>query len=249
VIHKETPDWALPSERRRPLPEVISDKISGLIEKGDISRGEPLPNEHELARRFGVGRSSVRTALQELRHRGIVDVARGRGWYIISTPSAVSQRPGDRADEDDSFELAQLFEVRIALESTATSLAAIRATDEDIRAIVNASDMHRDTKPNNVDELVQTDEVFHARIVEASHNKLLATMYEMLIPELRGFREECFRGGAAKQSSIGHDLVVQFLRNRDEAGARTAMASHLLTFASRLGNLPRLGHRSAGMVV
>jgi len=249
VSYPETPDWALPSDRRRPLPEVISDRVSRLIEDGDIAPGESLPNEHELARRFGVGRSSVRAALQRLQLRGVVDVTRGRGWHITLRPHVASQAPAERADEDDGFELAQLFEVRIALESTATSLAAIRATDEELRRIVDASNVHRATKASDVDELVRTDELFHGRIVEASHNTLLATMYDMLIPELRAFREDCFRGGAAKQSSVGHDLVVQFLRNGDEAGARTAMASHLLTFASRLGNLTRLGHRAAGSAV
>jgi GntR family transcriptional regulator, transcriptional repressor for pyruvate dehydrogenase complex len=172
----DTPEWALPSDRRRPLPEVISDRISRLIGDGEIALGESLPNEHELARRFGVGRSSIRTALQRLQHLGLVDVTRGRGWYVVAKAQAAGVAQAERPDEDDAFERAQLFEVRIALESTATSLAAIRATDEELQRIVDASNIHRATRASDVDELVRTDELFHGRIVDASHNQLLSTM-------------------------------------------------------------------------
>jgi len=146
-------------------------------------------------------------------------------------------------EADRRFELAQLFEVRIALESTATSLAAINATDEEINLIVDAFEAHRAARPSDVAGLVRTDELFHGRIVEASHNAILTSMYRTLIPELRAFREDCFNRGVAKQSSDGHDLVVQFLKNGDEAGARTAMTSHLLTFASRLRTPSRVSRR------
>lgn len=232
--------WTLSADTRRPRPEVVEDRIHALIEGGELPHNELLPNEHELARRFGVGRSSVRTALQRLQLRGIVDVSRGRGWLVVARPST-DERP-DAADDSDErrFELAQLSEVRIALETTATGLAALNATPEELGLIVDAYEAHRAAR--TADDLLDTDELFHGRIVDASHNAVLRTMYDTLIPELRSFRRSCFEEGATgKQSSDGHGLVLQFLRNRDEAGSRAAMASHLLTFASRLGSVMRTG--------
>src|SRR5438270_4251884 len=55
--------WELRLDQRRPLPEVIEEKLRELIDNGVLPEGERLPNEPELARRMAVARSSVRTAL------------------------------------------------------------------------------------------------------------------------------------------------------------------------------------------
>lgn len=234
----ETSKWTLSADSRRPRPEVIEDRIRQLIDSGELPAGELLPNEHELARRFGVGRTSVRAALQRLQIAGLVDVERGRGWLVVARAPGGDEAPTTDDERDRRFELAQLFDVRIALETTATGLAAHNASREELGRIVDADDAHR--RAQDVDEMLQTDERFHALIVDAARNAVLRNMYAMLIPELREFRRGCYADGSAgKQSSDGHGLVVQFLRNRDEAGARTAMASHLLTFASQLGGVVR----------
>lgn len=229
--------WTLSADTRRPRPEVIEDRIHALIARGELPSGEHLPNEHELARRFGVGRSSVRTALQRLQLRGLVDVARGRGWLVVAQPPVEADDSSQHASDERRFELAQLFEVRIVLEMTATDLAALNATPEEIGLVVDAFEEHRSARSE--DEIIRTDELFHARIMDASHNTVLRQMYDMLTPELRQFRRDCIKEGLTKQSSDGHSLVLQFLRNHDGAGARTAMASHLLSLASRLGHVAR----------
>ncbi|MCO1657688.1 FadR/GntR family transcriptional regulator [Pseudonocardia humida] len=236
----DTSKWTLSADSRRPRPEVIEDRIRQLIDSGELPAGELLPNEHELARRFGVGRTSVRAALQRLQLGGLVDVERGRGWLVVArSPTEAEDSPTDE-ERDRRFELAQLAEVRLALETTATGLAAHNATREELGRIIDADEAHR--RARDADEMLETDERFHALIVDAAHNRILRDMYAMLIPELREFRRGCFADGTAgKQSSDGHGLVVQFLKNRDEAGARTAMASHVLTFASRLGGVVRVG--------
>jgi len=182
----------------------------------------------------------VRAALQRLQLGGLVDVERGRGWLVVARPTTDADDTPTDEERERRFELAQLAEVRLALETTATGLAAHNATREELGAILDADEAHR--RARDVDEMLETDERFHALIVDASHNRILRDMYAMLIPELRAFRRSCYTDGTAvKQSSDGHGLVVQFLKNRDEAGARTAMASHLLTFASRLGGVVRPG--------
>jgi GntR family transcriptional repressor for pyruvate dehydrogenase complex len=79
--------WELRLDQRRPLPEVIEEKLRELIESGVLPAGERLPNEPELARRMGVARSSVRTALQRLEVLRVVEVRRGRGWFVRRKPA------------------------------------------------------------------------------------------------------------------------------------------------------------------
>lgn len=219
--------WQLRLDARRPLPEVIEAKLRELIESGELPPGERLPNEPELARRMGVGRSSVRTALQRLEVQGVVDVRRGRGWFVRRKPGA--HPPGDLIDwlSERQFRIGELLEVRMALEGMAASLAAARATDGELDDIAKLRQDHHGVH-TDVEERVRTGEAFHGAIVRASRNELLLATYLVLVPELAELRRRIFaRPDQPSRWGTGHDHVVQFLKRRDPAGARAAMVNHL----------------------
>ena len=50
-----------------------------------VKIGEKLPNEFELAELFGVGRSTVRETVKSLVSKGVLEVRRGSGTYVIGT--------------------------------------------------------------------------------------------------------------------------------------------------------------------
>ncbi len=221
-------EWELRLDARRPLPEVIEDKLRELIETGVLQPGERLPNEPELARRMGVARSSVRTALQRLEVLRVVEVRRGRGWFVRRTP--VGHPPDEFADwiSERRFRISERLEVRMALEGMAASLAAARATEGEIDDIAKLSKDHLTASPD-VDELIRTDEAFHDAIFRASHNDLLVETYRRLIPKLTEWRRRGLgRDGMPARSATEHDNVVHFLRRGDPAGARAAIMTHLL---------------------
>lgn len=148
--------WELRLDQRRPLPEVIEEKLRELIESGVLPAGERLPNEPELARRMGVARSSVRTALQRLEVLRVVEVRRGRGWFVRRKPA--DYLPGDFMEwlSERRFRFGERLEVRMALEGMAVSLAAARATEGEIDDIAKLSKDHLAAFPD-VDELIRTD--------------------------------------------------------------------------------------------
>jgi DNA-binding FadR family transcriptional regulator len=178
---------------------------------------------------MGVARSSIRTALQRLQVARIVEVRRGRGWFVRRPPAddphgtflgRISERRPD---------IGELLEVRMALEGMAASLAAARATDGAIDDIAKRCKDHIDARASDIDELIRTDEKFHEAVVRASGNELLIATYQVLVPELVEFRRASFsERGMPARSGIEHDTVVTFLKRRDSAGARAAMMSHLL---------------------
>ena len=220
--------WKLRFDTRRPLPEVIEEKLRELIETGVLSAGERLPNEPELARRMGVARSSVRTALQRLDVLGVVEVRRGRGWFVRRKQA--DYLPHDFVDwiSERRFRIGERLEMRMALEGMAASLAAARATAGEIDDIAKLSKDHLAASPD-IDELVRTDEAFHEAILRASHNELLLVTYRMLIPELAEWRRRALaQNGVPARSGTEHDNVVNFLKRGDPAGARAAIMTHLL---------------------
>lgn len=60
----------------------IADEIEQAILRGDVTGGERLPGEQEIAEQFGVNRHTVRRALAELTDRGLVRAERGSGTYV-----------------------------------------------------------------------------------------------------------------------------------------------------------------------
>jgi GntR family transcriptional regulator, transcriptional repressor for pyruvate dehydrogenase complex len=226
--HPRVARWELKLDQRRPLPEVIEEKLREFIENGVLPEGERLPNEPELARRMGVARSSVRTALQRLEVLRVVEVRRGRGWFVRRKPADHLSGEFMEWISERRFQLSEMLEVRMALEGMAASLAAARATEGEIADIAKLSKDHLAAFAD-VDELLRTDEAFHDAIFRASRNDLLRATYQMLIPDLTEVRRQRFIGrGVPARSGTEHDNVVNFLKRRDSAGARAAMTTHML---------------------
>jgi DNA-binding FadR family transcriptional regulator len=210
----------------RPLPEIIADKLRELVDAGVYKPGGRLPNESELARNMRVARSSVRTALQRLEAQRVLEVKRGLGWYVKRVPPSEGQNAPSLL-ETGNYRISDLFELRIALEGMAASLAAIRATDSEIDDIWKLNQLHQDAG-EDLDELLRTDEAFHEAIFRASRNDLLIETYPRIVGELRAWRQQSFAvPGVALRSGREHGKVVRYLRNRDPGGAHAAMNSHL----------------------
>jgi GntR family transcriptional repressor for pyruvate dehydrogenase complex len=227
-------DWALSADSRRPLPDLIADKLSDQISSGAFAVGDRLPTEPELAARMEVARSSLRTALQRLQIQGLVEVKRGLGWYVRSTNTAEEQplsAIGSRRYKD-----TDLLEMRIALETAATSLAALRAEQGELDEIAKLSAKHQEASHTDKHELLRTDEAFHSAIVRASHNELFEHSYQSLEPQLRDFRWHSYANREVHNRSVNdHNQIVWFLRRGDQAGARAAMTTHLLGLYNDLG--------------
>ena len=68
-------------ERKR-LTDQIIDRLVDMIEKGNFKPGDKLPPEPELMELFGVGRSSIREAINALSLFGLLTVRPGQGTHV-----------------------------------------------------------------------------------------------------------------------------------------------------------------------
>jgi DNA-binding GntR family transcriptional regulator len=87
----------------RPLAYDVRDVIaSELIISGDVPAGSKLPSEHQLSKRYGVSRVTVRAALHGLREAGLVSIRQGVGATVL--PRSASVVHGlDRLSSIDTF--------------------------------------------------------------------------------------------------------------------------------------------------
>jgi len=74
-----------------PVPRwfQISERLRLALEKGEFVRGDALPSETALTRRFGVSRTTARSALDHLESAGLIERRSGRGSIVL--PPKVDQ--------------------------------------------------------------------------------------------------------------------------------------------------------------
>ena len=102
--------------KKKPLGARVEDGLMEYILQKPVLPGEKIPNEFELAEQFGVGRSTVREAVKGLVSRGILEVRRGSGTYVINT-SPAAEDPLGFGKAEDKYQLAlDLFDVRLMIE-------------------------------------------------------------------------------------------------------------------------------------
>lgn len=75
-------NWRPTKQGEMTLQQQIIQWITGHIERGDWVAGTKLPTQRQLAMQFGVNRSTVQQALEELKSAGILEAKVGSGIYV-----------------------------------------------------------------------------------------------------------------------------------------------------------------------
>jgi GntR family transcriptional regulator, galactonate operon transcriptional repressor len=160
---------------------VVRQLALSLIEAERASEPIVFPNEAGLCRQLGVSRTVLRESMKVLADKGMV-ARRPRGgtrarprseWRLLDADILAWQA---EIDPDPRF-LRDLCEVRLAIEPTAASFAALRASPEELKAIERCLE-RREAKIEaaSFDEIVDLDLEFHTAIVTASHNSLFVQL-------------------------------------------------------------------------
>src|SRR3954453_17316950 len=74
--------WRIRAGSEVPAHVQIEEQLAERIASRELSAGERLPPERELAKGLGVSRMTVRQALQSLAARGLVERGVGRGTFV-----------------------------------------------------------------------------------------------------------------------------------------------------------------------
>lgn len=66
-----------------PLYAQIESILTADISQGVFPVGSRLPNEDELIKRYSVSRTTIRQTIQNLIRRGLVEIQRGKGTFVL----------------------------------------------------------------------------------------------------------------------------------------------------------------------
>lgn len=217
-----------------PLSEQAANEIMDMIFiQHRFHPGDKLPNEMDLSEELGISRITLREAIRILCTRGLVEIRRGRGTYVISNDPALRADPctGERELTDASPR--DLMEFRLALEPAAAYYAARRADEQELQ--------HMDALLEQMEKLsaqgqsvIQAERDFHCTIASAGHNPL----FGQLMPVLQHSIQEYNSPSRERTGVFLRDYreIVRHIRNRNAEAARAAMFS-LILLAYRLSDL------------
>ena len=207
------------------LREQIEEELMNYILEQPVEIGQKIPNEFELAQLFGVGRSTIREAVKSLVSKGILEVRRGSGTFVIST-SMPEEDPLGLSKLTDKYKLAlELFDVRLMLEPEIAAKAAEYATPEEIEQLVSLCDETEKLYKNGKNH-IRKDMEFHACIAACSKNRVVEMLVPIIHSAVTTFANITQRT-LMKETIETHRAIVDAIINKDSIGARCAMVMHL----------------------
>ena len=207
------------------LAEQVEDEIYHYILDTPLEPGTKLPNEFELGEKFGVGRSTVREAVKLLSSKGIVEVRRGSGTYVVTTAKGLSDPLNLRSVQDKNALALDLVNVRLLLEPGMAEMAALNATDEDIERIQRLCD-RVESKIHSGDLYIEDDIAFHTCIAESSKNMVVEQLIPIIDTAVMMFVNVTHQR-LTKETVMTHRAIVDAISDRDPIGAKTAMMMHM----------------------
>ncbi|WMC91175.1 FadR/GntR family transcriptional regulator [Kineothrix sp. MB12-C1] len=214
------------SYKEKLLTEQIEEQILDYITKEQIESGKKLPNEFILAEKFGVGRSTLREAVKLLVARGVLEVRHGSGTYVTSS-MPLDNDPLHLREIEDKISLAMdIVNVRLILEPEIAALAALNATEEDIKRLRELCSMVED-KIINDEPYIKEDIEFHAFIAKCSKNVVMGQLIPIIDTAVLLFVNITHK--ALKRETIEtHRAITDAIQKRDYIGAKTAMLMHII---------------------
>jgi DNA-binding FadR family transcriptional regulator len=154
---------------------MLADELRADITSGRLQPGERLPPEPELCVKTGVSRSTVREALRLLASQHLIVTTRGvTGGSFVAHPDAEQLGDGlatgfTLLTHSAAIGLADLLELRRALEVPAAGLAAVRRTEEHLLEIRGAL---FDPVADDLETILVAHAAFHLAVVKACGNPL-----------------------------------------------------------------------------
>lgn len=207
------------------LGRRVEDALLDYILQEPIEIGQKIPNEYELAEKFGVGRSTVREAVKGLVSKGILEVRRGSGTFVVST-SSLEDDPLGLSRFPDKYKLAlELFDVRLMIEPEIAVLACENATEEELDQLQKLCAEVEELCRSGEDHTAK-DVEFHTCIARCSKNRVVELLVPVINSAVVTFANLTQRS-LKEETIITHREILDSILRKDAVGARCAMVMHL----------------------
>jgi DNA-binding GntR family transcriptional regulator len=216
----------------KPLRELVFESLREAIINQQLEPGERMM-EIQMAEEMGVSRTPVREAIRKLELEGLVVMVPRKGAYV----AGLSLK-----------DVADVFEIRRALEGLAAELAVDRITDDELenleRYLVKIAE---EIERGDLNKVVEIDTDFHTLLYQASRNQRLSQIINNLREQIQRFRATSLsQPGRMKEAVEEHRKIVEAISSRDGETARRLAQEHIENAENSMMNVIQMDAKLGG---
>lgn len=171
--------------QRAAISNNLTDRITMMLREdivsGKYEPGKQLPAGKDLSESFGVSITVVREALSRLKSDGLIASHQGKGVFVEDNAKARPFRLATAGESQSS--IRHIFELRMAVEMQAASLAAERRTRANLKAMQACLKVMKPSH-GSFEQALASDIAFHLAVAEATQNPLIVNFMRFLQPHL-----------------------------------------------------------------
>jgi GntR family transcriptional repressor for pyruvate dehydrogenase complex len=220
-------------------PRKVEDIVAILrlrIQGRAYERGERLPAERQLAPELCVARSTLRQVLAILMEEGYLARRLGvkGGWFVTDLAQPVAE--WTESIGTNLRKVRDIIDYRIAVETRAAELAAVRRTEEHLALMFatvedldNAASFDERGRADRdvADRLRAIDDRFHRLIAEAADSPMVEEAVTLARAELFATETRSTYREIAAGLPRDHRRVLQAIAQSDPTAAHAAMEEHI----------------------
>ena len=216
--------------------EEIALRLRRSIELGVLEDGAQLPSESELAARMRVSTMTLRTALAELRHRGLLETRRGKGGgsFVRANTGDITKAQREAIAAYSLEDLRDIREYRAFLAGSAAMTVAARSQQITIGRLASMA-VVIETAQTPV-EMTRADSRFHIELAATSGSVLFARQ-EMEMHAAVGALVWTSASDRRRAAANEHTMIVDAIRAGDTIRARALAEDHVRRDMNRLIDL------------
>ena len=217
--------------QKEKLSSKIVNQLEEAIRNKELKPGEKIPTEMEMCELFGVSRTAVREAIQQLEARGLITIRKGCGIYVKDYAS-------DKATESmnlflelnlDKEYILHVMEMRKIIEPAIAQKAALNRTSANLKNMEKYIRQLNEVEKDNYHREGELDGKFHQEIANASGNPVATLMLKPifeLMPRIRTIVYKDIKKAKSKALKY-HKLILEAMKNKDADAAYNLMTGHL----------------------
>jgi GntR family transcriptional repressor for pyruvate dehydrogenase complex len=204
--------------RKEKVTDLVLSQIKDSLLRGELKPGDKLPGANELAKKMGVGISSVREAIKMLESLGAVEARQGEGTFVCNTL---------REGAANAFEIQlallpqtaeYLTQFREMYETAFTHLALDLATEADLKQVESCViALEKKAKNQRPDVAVSPkDEMdFHRSVLYCTHNPYVIKIGEVALELFFDAVQDRLAPLKITNAAEDHRNIYEALLNKD----------------------------------
>lgn len=213
------------------IVQRVYEYFCNALINGDLKPGDKLLPEDELAKEFGIGRSTVREAKKMMAAIGLFKVSRGNGTYVSDTITPSIFNPLLLSMIVEGNNSKDVYELRVMFDTAIYNLICDKCSDASLMDIREMVDHYIELYKNgerDINVFMKQEEEFHSMIYALTMNPLIIRLANMINGLFKRYIFKALQEDIGIERSLRHHLeILDVLQSRNKEAIKTIVEDTL----------------------